>query len=793
MLGTILAACLIASASATALSTLVLLVRHPSRHERPATQRGLTVVLSGLLLSFGPLVVAALGGTAVAVASSAVLLGAADLGWLRLTRSWSWRGHATWTATTALSVAYVMYMLDASLAPGRGVVGVAGSLLLWTVEVATFGLGAAYLWEVVDVLARTQWQRRCREGLETEPTVFPFVSLQVPAHNEPPDMVIATLQSLQALDYPAYEIVMVDDNTVDTQLWHPLRDFCEAEGIRFLHLEDWPGFKSGALNEVLRSATDRRAEVIGIIDADYIVDPDYLQRCATLFADRPDLGFVQTPQNYREWQHSAYYRRLFYSYEYFFRVSQASRNEVDGAIFGGTMGLIRRSALEQAGGWDEWCITEDAEMSLKLLRDGWTGQHIERPFGHGVMPLTFEALKKQRFRWCFGGVQILKAHWRSLLPWDRSPSNHLSQAQRWAYLTGGLQWFADVLGLVFAGFLVLGGVDLVLGQGLVLRRLSGLLLVLPALLLIVGLGRAVTVLRKRSHASLSDAVGALGLWLALGPTVALACVRGLVQPAGVFLRTPKTREQPSLVDALRANRGETVGGALLGALGIACAFRASVSSVVLAALLIWHSTGILAAPYNSLAAMRADLPAELRRRRRTERLREWAPIKVPPVPVSVGVVLVGAAIAFAFVLLSPSAAPGGAAHDVLGQVRGTDAPEVPGASTPSPRPTASTQPAATTPPSTPSPSGTGGSVPTTAPSPAPGTSAAPTATASTASSLSPFPAPIPTVSPTRRQPTNTPTSIPSPTARPTQKPTSTPAPTRRPTATPPHPTPTRRP
>jgi cellulose synthase/poly-beta-1,6-N-acetylglucosamine synthase-like glycosyltransferase len=68
------------------------------------------------------------------------------------------------------------------------------------------------------------------------------------------------------------------------------------------------------------------------------------------------------------------------------------------AIFAGTMGLIRRSALESVGGWDEWCITEDAELSLRLLRDGWSGLHVDASYGQGVMPLTFEALKGQRFR-----------------------------------------------------------------------------------------------------------------------------------------------------------------------------------------------------------------------------------------------------------------------------------------------------------------------------------------------------------------------------------------------------------
>ena len=126
--------------------------------------------------------------------------------------------------------------------------------------------------------------------------------------------------------------------------------------------------------------TDPGAGIIGVVDSDYQIEPGFLRRCAPAFAD-PWIGFVQSPQDYRGWQEAPYYRRLYYSYKYFFAVSQPARNEHDGAIFAGTMGLIRRVALEQLGGWDEWCITEDAELSLRLLRAGWTGWHVGESWG----------------------------------------------------------------------------------------------------------------------------------------------------------------------------------------------------------------------------------------------------------------------------------------------------------------------------------------------------------------------------------------------------------------------------
>lgn len=489
-------------------------------------------------------------------------------------------------------------------------------------------LSIGYVWELVDVLARWDWARRVELDREVAQAVgaglgdsSPFVSLHVPTHNEPPDLVIETLQTLLDLDYADYEILVLDNNTEDTALWHPVAEFCEQHPrLRFFHLSDWPGFKSGALNFGL-TQTDGRAELIGVVDADYQVQPDFLRRCAPLFAEA-GLGFVQTPQDYRDWETDPYFRRLYYSYSYFFDVSQRSRNERNGAIFGGTMGLIRRSALVETGGWDEWCITEDAELSLRLLKAGWHGSHVEESFGKGIMPLTFEALKRQRFRWCFGGIQILRMHWRSLVPGRRTPENKMGPGQRWAYLVGGLQWFGDLAGLLFTAFLLLGSFDALLGSGLAIRRLSGVLLVCVSGLVLLGALRSVALVHRAEGARWRDAFGAFGLWLALGWVVALGSVRGLVAREGAFLRTPKFKDEVSLRTALRGNLME-VGVTLLCLAGAVAGFAAaSFGGAVVGTLLLLQGGGHAMAPYNSLAAVRADLPQVLRRRRR-EQLLSW--------------------------------------------------------------------------------------------------------------------------------------------------------------------------
>jgi cellulose synthase/poly-beta-1,6-N-acetylglucosamine synthase-like glycosyltransferase len=707
-----------------------------------------------------------LGVAARSVAVAAGVLAASGLLWLPATDRWTIRGHLAWAATVYAGVAYLLYMAEWTLGSDLGLLGLLGGAVLWLLELATFLLSLAYVWEMIDVLATRAGRRRSPPAAQELDRRVPFVSLHVPAHNEPPEMVIATLASLLALDYPAFEIVMVDDNTTDPGLWHPVAHFCAhyPDRIRFHHLEDWPGYKSGALNFAL-TVTDPRASLIGVVDADYLVEPDWLRRCTPMFADK-HVAFVQAPQDYRGWEHSSYYRRLYYSYDYFFRVSQPSRDQRDGAIFGGTMGLLRRSALEQVGGWAEWCITEDAELSLRLLKDGWSGRHVGMSFGRGVMPLTFEALKRQRFRWCFGGIQILRRHWRSLLLWTGDRDNRLTLGQRWAYLSGGLQWFVDLLGLVFTAFLVTGAIDAALGGGALFRRLSGFVLAAIPALMVLGLVRAIALLRCTTRASWRDAFGAFFLWLALGWVVATACVRGLVEPGGVFLRTPKTREDADWRDAVTANRAEIALAVTAGLSGLAAVgFGHGPGRIMLAALLAAPVVGWLAAPVNSVAALRADLPEQLLRRRRTEWLRAWTTSRIRPLPVA-ATVAVAALVGLLLLALAPGRGVVPARPDVLHEARGRAAVGAPTAAPADHAAAEQLTPAATSTATT-----------TTASATARSTSI-PTPTATAAPGSSP---PIPTAPSTTQPGAASTTAAPTPTTRSTGQPTELPTPSSRPT------------
>lgn len=420
---------------------------------------------------------------------------------------------------------------------------------------ATLLLMSIFLTEGVE-LAQCLWLGGSRRRMAPPPgaagSTRPRVSIHVPCRNEPPAMMAETLRALDRLDYPDYEVLVIDNNTTDAQLWRPVESLCQDLGpkFRFFHLENWPGFKAGALNYAL-TRTDPTAAIVATIDSDYIVDPQWLAALVGHFHD-PLVALVQAPQDYRDGRGDLFKRMCFWEYAGFFHLGMKARDEANAIIQHGTMALIRRSALEAVGGWGEWCITEDAELGLRLFEAGHRAVYTERSYGRGLMPDSFDAYRKQRFRWAYGAMQILKAHWRELLPYGRS---RLSAAQRYHFVAGWLPWIADALQLFFAGLALLWTAGMILLPRFVEPPLT-LFVVITAALFSFKVGKSVWLYLCRVPCRMVDAFGAALAGLALSYTVARAVWQGIFTRSLPFLRTPKCENQPPLVRALMAARAE---------------------------------------------------------------------------------------------------------------------------------------------------------------------------------------------------------------------------------------------
>ncbi|MEX2204592.1 MAG: glycosyltransferase, partial [Myxococcota bacterium] len=510
---------------------------------------------------------------------------------IRALPDWHALGRVFFGYLCAAAALYLIYVAELTLFGGLGA-GAAGlSALLLLFEALAILLTLTYAYEGLSTLARVRWRRVMPRPAAFTGEEAPLVSIHVPTYSEPPELVIETLEALARLDYPRFEVIVVDNNTQDAALWRPVERRCAELGprFRFFHVSPLAGFKAGACNFAL-ARTDPQAEIIAIIDADYVVVPEFLTETAPYFRD-PRIAFVQTPQDYREFSGNRYLTDCLHAYAYFFAVSMRTRNEDNAAIFGGTMGLIRRSALEEIGGWDEWCITEDAEASLRILQRGHASLYIHKSYGRGLMPFEFDAYKKQRFRWAFGGVQILRKHWRSLVPFvTRPPGDRLTAAQRAWYLVAGLLWFGEPLQVAFAAFLTAGGLAYALGAGTLARPLAEAILVFPLLFLGLGVVRFLWVLRTALGLGLRDAVGAALSMFSLSWVVTQAALLALVRSGGVFLRTSKTRSTSTLGRALHAARVETaLAAACLAVAALALARGLTPLAIGIAALAAWQA------------------------------------------------------------------------------------------------------------------------------------------------------------------------------------------------------------
>ena len=525
---------------------------------------------------------------------------------ISLLPNWNAFGHVTWAMTLLATILFIIYSFMVTAFTPLNTLSFVIALDFFMIEAIALLMALTHAYESLDLFCRVRWQRQVK-NIPVVPGYVPLVSLHVPAYNEPPDVVASTLNSLARLDYSNYEVLVVDNNTPGEENWLRIRQLCLALGpkFRFVHLDRWPGYKSGALNFAL-AHTAPEAEVVGSIDADYIVEPNFLADLIPFFAD-PKVGFVQAPQDYRYDPGDPFAESTYHGYKYFFEVSMPVRNEHNAIIFCGTMGLIRKSALQEIGGWDEWCITEDAEASLRILKQGYDSLYIKHSFGRGLMPYTFEGLKKQRFRWCFGGIQILKKHWSALMPWAHwlNPQNRLTLAQRYFYLVGGLQWFTDVLNLIFGFFLTLGAISSIFyGGKFSIRPLTSPLLIMPAVFLLLHLWRFLWVLRQALHLRVRTALRSMYNFFSLGWAVTLACFQGLIQKKGVFLRTPKSRGESKILGALYVTQWEDlIGLTFLGSGLAAIIAHPELKTLWLGLLLAWQASLYLAAPYFSLLSV----------------------------------------------------------------------------------------------------------------------------------------------------------------------------------------------
>lgn len=238
---------------------------------------------------------------------------------------------------------------------------------------------------------------------------LPMVTVQLPIYNEM-YVVERLVSSVCEIDYPKelLEIQVLDDSTDQTV--EIARDCVTAYRslgfqIHYIHRNNRSGFKAGALGEGLKSA---KGELIAIFDADFIPPRHFLRKTVDFFSD-PKVGMVQLRWGHVNLDYSSLTKAQSILLDGHFVIEQASRFH-GGAFFNfnGTAGVLRKTCIESAGGWQHDTLTEDLDLSYRAQLKGWKFIYLKGESVNAELPVDMNAFKSQQHRWAKGAIQTAK-------------------------------------------------------------------------------------------------------------------------------------------------------------------------------------------------------------------------------------------------------------------------------------------------------------------------------------------------------------------------------------------------
>ncbi len=241
------------------------------------------------------------------------------------------------------------------------------------------------------------------------PDTAPKVTVQLPMYNE---LFVADriIETVAAFDYPAdkFEIQVLDDSTDETKdvIAKKVAEVAaRGVNIKHIHRVDRTGYKAGALDAAMDKV---EGEFIAIFDADFVPDPDFLQKTMPYFED-PKIGVVQTRWGHLNKSYSILTELQAFGLNGHFAVEQGGRSAAGHFInFNGTGGVWRKACIESAGGWEHDTLTEDLDLSYRAQLRGWRFKYLEDVIAPAELPITMSALKSQQHRWMKGGAECFR-------------------------------------------------------------------------------------------------------------------------------------------------------------------------------------------------------------------------------------------------------------------------------------------------------------------------------------------------------------------------------------------------
>jgi cellulose synthase (UDP-forming) len=297
---------------------------------------------------------------------------------------------------------------------------------------AVFVAGEVFhLWQTATYVL-TVWRRRRMH--QFDPAWRQPVDVFITVAGEPVEIVEQTLVAAKAMVYPGrFNVYLLNDGKVARQRnWRDMERLAGRYGVRCITRTQPGGAKAGNINHGLRQT---RAPYVVVFDADHVPHPDFLQKTMGYFVDSR-VGFVQSPQYYKNNEHNYITGGAWEQQELFFGPIQQGKDAYNSAFMCGTNMVLRRSALMQVGGLCETNIAEDFLTSLFLHERGWHSVYVGEVLAEGLAPEDFQSYYKQQYRWARGSLEIIfKYH---------------------PLLRRGLSWWQKVQYLASAGYYLNG-------------------------------------------------------------------------------------------------------------------------------------------------------------------------------------------------------------------------------------------------------------------------------------------------------------------------------------------------
>jgi cellulose synthase (UDP-forming) len=271
------------------------------------------------------------------------------------------------------------------------------------------------------------WRLTVREA--PPPRAWPTIDVFVPTYDESPELVRKTLLAAIAMDGEHVTWLLDDGRRPE------MAALARELGCRYLTRPDNAHAKAGNLNHALAHSQGR---LVAVFDADHAPRRDFLKRTVGYFDDER-VAFVQTPQDFYNLDSYQHRRRgggstLWTEQSLFFRVIQRGKDYWNAAFFCGSCAVVRRSALDEIGGFATGTVTEDLHTSIRLHARGWKSVYHAQPLAFGLAPESIEPFLAQRVRWGQGAMHVWR---REGLLTHRG----LTLAQRLNYLASVLTYF----------------------------------------------------------------------------------------------------------------------------------------------------------------------------------------------------------------------------------------------------------------------------------------------------------------------------------------------------------------